>query len=225
MPPDAIETIAYGVVEDSENLDLDALRNKMLLHGHFSARWAGLFDRSTQIAVCLRDPHEATRSFYKYFLAHKQTELSGRQASIRKRAAKGFKSYLKYWQKERASQYYVHFLDPLYMTSDAATLSGVDLEKAVCRALHFLDRCDIVGISDDLPAFVRGILAALEWSHADVVVQRRNVSSELARENPGRFLEVPSVPDDDETQQLLIEINRPAMRIYRHAMALAGVNA
>lgn len=226
LPPDAIETIAYGVAEDPDNVDLAALRNKMLLHGHFSARWAGLFDRATSIAVCFRDPLETTRSFYKYFLAHRPSELSGRQASIRRSAETGFKDYLDYWRGERASQYYVHYLDPLFIATGthgaSAVLSGRPLEKAVSRAIHFLDRCDIIGTCDDLPAFVRGILHTLGQDTGSVVVGRKNVSEELAGQSPGRFIEVPSIMDeDDETRELLLEINAPAMRIYQHAVALA----
>jgi hypothetical protein len=226
LPADAVETIAYGVADDPDNLDLVALRTKALLHGHFSARWVGLFDRATLIAVCLRDPLETTRSFYKYFLAHKPTELSGRQAYLRKVAEKGFKHYLQQWRIERSSQYYIHFLDPLYFFPPgmgAVALTGAHLEKSIARALRFLDRCDMVGTSDDLSGFTGAILTALGHDSTGLVVERRNVSVELAKESPDRFLDVPAFEEDDEEiRQLLVEVNQPAMRIYQHALDLKG---
>jgi len=224
LPESAIHTVAFGVPGDPDNLDLSVLRDKSLLHGHFSARWVGLFDRATPIAVCLREPGATTRSFYKYFLAFRPEELTGRQALVRKSAENGFKSYLQFMRTERASQYYVHYLDPLYGAPGHTTLQGAALDKSVARAKLFLDRCDIVGVTEQIDSFVQKILAALEVSVERVEIESVNVSTDLASQYPERFLPVAETDEqlDDETEELLQEINRPLNEIYEHAKALAA---
>jgi hypothetical protein len=224
LPESAVHTIAFGIPEDPDNLDLSVFRDKSLLHGHFSARWAGLFDRTTPLAVCLREPKATTRSFYKYFLAFKPEELSGRQAMVRKSAEKGFKSYLQFMRTERASQYYVHYLDPLYGAPGHTALQGAALDKSVARAKYFLDRCDIVGITEQIDSFVQSILTALEVTVDRVEVEEVNVSVNLASEYPERFLPVSEAEDvlDDEAEELLEQINRPLNEIYEHAKARAA---
>jgi hypothetical protein len=224
LPESAIQTIAFGIPEDPNNLDLSTLRDKSLLHGHFSARWAGLFDRTTPLAVCLREPRATTRSFYKYFLAFRPEDLTGRQALMRKSAVEGFKSYLQFMRNERASQHYVHYLDPLYGAPGHTALHGDALDKSVSRAKYFMDRCDIVGITEQIDSFVQSILTALEVPVERVQVEAVNVSVNLASEYPERFLPVAEADEqlDDETEALLQEINRPLIEIYEHAKARAN---
>lgn len=223
LPASAVETIAFGIPEDPSNLNLTSLREKSLLHGHFSARWAGLFDRATPIAVCLREPLATTRSFFKYFLAFRPEDLAGRQALMRKHAEEGFKSYLKFMRTERASQHYVHYLDPLYGAPGHTALHGAALDQSVARAKYFLDRCDIVGVTEEIDSFVGSILSALEVEVERVEVAPVNVSVNLASEYPERFLPVAEAEEelDEEGQELLREINRPLSEIYEHAKALA----
>lgn len=227
LPESAIHTLAYGTREDADNLDLAVFREKRLLHGHFSAKWVGMFNRSTAIAVCLREPLATTRSIYTYFLAFRPEELSGRQALIRKSAEGGFKSYLRFLRTERSSQYYLHYLDPLYGAPGSTTLEGASIQKSVARAKHFLDRCEIVGVTEKVDAFVRTILSELEIDAGRIEVEPVNVSANLAREFPGRFLPVDEDdgPLDEEAEGLLQEINRPLDDIYQHARALAEQRA
>ena len=164
-------TIAFGIPEDPTPRFVGVARQELASTAISPLAEAGLFRSHDPTCVCLREPKATTRSFYKYFLAFKPKNSPQASLGAEKCRVKVFKSYLQFMLTERASHYYLHYLDPLYGAPGLPLFRGQRWARA-WREQSIFGQVRHRRNHRQIDSFVQSILTAREVAVDRVEVER-----------------------------------------------------